>query len=169
MNMDVLSFHGRANRVEFWLVSIGLSLLHMVFSMLAGLIIGMLVGDALSPEQQVVGAAIFGLAVQLLFLWPITAVAVRRSHDRNMSGWWYGGFALFSLSATLAGLALQLLGAEPAGEAETTIFTALAWLEIGLWLLFLVILGFLPGTRGANRFGPAPNSRHENYRAPPVD
>ena len=168
-DMDILSFRGRANRMDFWMVSIGLSLLHVVVGMLAGLIIGMLVGDALTPEQQVVGAALFALTVQLLFLWPITAVAVRRSHDRNMSGWWYGAFALFSLAATIAGLALQLLGVEPQGETEAMIFAAIAWLEIAVWLVFLVILGFLPGTRGANRFGPAPNSRHENYRAPPVD
>lgn len=167
--MDILSFHGRANRMDFWMVSIGLSLLHMVIAMLAGLFVGMLVGNRLAPEHQIVAAALLSLAVQLLFLWPITAVAVRRSHDRNMSGWWYGAFALFSLAAGLAGLVLELRGVTPQSEGEATVFAAIAYLEIGLWLLFLVLLGFLPGTRGANRFGPAPNSRHENYRAPPVD
>lgn len=166
--MDILSFHGRANRMDFWMVSIGLSLLQLVFSMLAGLIIGMLVGDGLSPEQKTVAAVGFGLAVNLLFLWPITAVAVRRSHDRNMSGWWYGAFALFGVGLAVASLALDLL-AIPQGEAEAAIFNAAGLAQLAGWLVFLVLLGFLPGTRGANRFGPSPNSRHENYRAPPVD
>lgn len=167
-DMDILSFRGRANRMDFWMVSIGLSLLQVVFGLLAGLIIGMLFQDGLTPEQKVIGAALFSLGVQFLFLWPITAVAVRRSHDRNMSGWWYGAYALFGLAVTLAGLTLQLLGVAPEGETEAMIFAAVAYMEVGLWLVFLVILGFLPGTRGANRFGPAPNSRQENYRAPPV-
>lgn len=166
--MDILSFHGRANRMDFWMVSIGLTLLQLVFSMLAGLIIGMLVGEGLSPEQKNLVAVGFGLAVNLLFLWPITAVAVRRSHDRDMSGWWYGAFALFGVGLTVAGPVLDLL-AVPQGEAEAAIFTAAGLAQLAGWLVFLVLLGFLPGKRGANRFGPAPSSRHENYRAPPVD
>jgi len=154
--------------MDFWLVSIGLTFLQMVFGMLAGLIIGMLAGDMLSAEHKLIWAALFSLVVQLLFLWPITAVAVRRSHDRNMSGWWYGAYVVCSLGVTLAVFILQVL-AVPEGETEIMIFDALGWAQIAAMLVFLVILGFLPGTRGANRFGPAPNSRHENYRAPPVD
>ncbi len=108
------------------------------------------------------------MIVQLLFLWPITAVAVRRSHDRNMSGWWYGAFALFGLGLAIGATVLEALGI-PQEAPESLVVGGLSLAQIAVWLVFLVILGFLPGSRGANRFGPAPNSRQENYRAPAVD
>jgi uncharacterized membrane protein YhaH (DUF805 family) len=166
--MDIFSFSGRANRMDFWLVSVGLSLLQLVFGMLAGLMIGMFVGSWLSPDHNAIAAATFAVIVQLLFLWPITAVAVRRSHDRNMSGWWYGAFALFGLGLAIGATVLEGLGI-PQEAPESLVVGGLSLAQIAVWLVFLVILGFLPGSRGANRFGPAPNSRQENYRAPAVD
>jgi len=166
--MDMFSFSGRASRMDFWVVSVGLSLLQVVFGMLAGLMIGMFARSWLSPDQNAIAAATFAVIVQLLFLWPITAVAVRRSHDRNMSGWWYGAFALFGLGLAIAATVLEALGI-PQEAPESLIVGGLSLAQIAVWLVFIVILGFLPGTRGANRFGHAPNSRHENYRAPPAD
>lgn len=166
--MDMFSFSGRANRMDYWLVSIGLSFLQLVVTLMVGLMVGMLALSWLPPDQKTIAAAGFGLIVQLLFLWPITAVTVRRSHDRNMSGWWYGASALFGLGVMIATIALQMLGV-PEGESETLIFDALNVVQIAVWLVFLVILGFLPGSPGSNRFGPAPNSRQENYRAPGID
>ena len=130
--------------------------------------IGMLALNWLPPDQQPIAALGFRLIVQLLFLWPITALAVRRSHDRNMSGWWYGASALFGLGLMIAAVALELSGI-PEGQTETLILGGLSLAQLAIWLVLLVILGFLPGTRGANRFGPAPNSRQENYRAPAID
>ena len=166
--MDMFSFSGRANRMDFWLVSIGLTFLQLIVTLLAGLMIGMLALSWLPPEQKSVAAAVFGLIVQLLFFWPITAVAVRRSHDRDMSGWWYGAYALFDLGVMIAIIALAMLGV-PEEENETLIFDVLSVAHGAASLILLVILGFLPGSKGANRFGLAPNSRHENYRAPVVD
>lgn len=166
--MDMFSFSGRANRMDFLLVSIGLSLLQSLITLLAGLMIGMLALSWLAPEQKLIAAGVFGLIVQLLFFWPISAVAIRRSHDRNMSGWWYGAYALFGLGAGAAAMSLALLSI-PEGENETLIFDALNVVHGAASLVLLVILGFLPGSPGANRFGPAPNSRQENYRAPAVD
>lgn len=166
--MDMFSFSGRSNRVDFWVVSVGLTLLQMVFTLLAGLMIGRLALGWLPPDQNAAAAAAgFALIVQLFFLWPITAVAVRRSHDRNLSGWWYGAFALFGLGVVIAAVVLEMLGI-PEGQTETRIFDALGLMQIAVWVVFLIILGFLPGTRGANRFGLPPHSRHENYRAPPA-
>ena len=166
--MDLFSFSGRANRMDFWLVSVGLTFLQLLITLLAGLMIGMLALHWLPPDQQPIAALGFRLIVQLLFLWPITALAVRRSHDRNMSGWWYGASALFGLGLMIAAVALELSGI-PEGQTETLILGGLSLAQLAIWLVFLVILGFLPGTRGANRFGPAPNSRQENYRAPAID
>jgi len=166
--MDMFSFSGRANRMDYWLVSIGLSFLQVLITLMAGLMIGMLALSWLAPDHKLIAASAFGLIVQLLFFWPITAVAVRRSHDRNMSGWWYGASALFVLGTVSVAVVLQLLGV-PEGENEALIFGALNLAQIAISLVFVVILGFLPGTPGTNRFGPSPNSRQENYRAPAVN
>ncbi len=60
------------------------------------------------------------------------AVAVRRLHDRNLSGWWY-------LAATLFGFipVIGFLGS----------------------IAFLVVM-LLPGTDGPNRFGEDPKDPH---------
>ena len=166
--MDMFSFSGRANRMDFWVVSIGLTLLQMVFTLLAGLMIGMLALSWLPPDQKAIAATGFGLIVHLLFLWPITAVAVRRSHDRNLSGWWYGAYALFGLGVGIADLTLEALGMQQ-DETAMLALGVLGLAQLAMMLLVLVVLGFLPGAQGANRFGLPPNSRHENYRAPAID
>ena len=59
---------------------------------------------------------------------------VKRLHDMNLSGWWL--FAMPSLAA----LASTLNGSS---------------LQFTMWACIFG-LGILPGTRGDNRFGPAP-------------
>lgn len=60
--------------------------------------------------------------VNALLLWPALAVAIKRWHDRDRSGWW------------VLVLLVPVVG----------------------WLWMLVVNGFLPGTPGANRYGPPP-------------
>lgn len=73
------------------------------------------------------GAGLFGLFA-LGILVPSIAVNVRRLHDRDMSGWWYLGFIVLSN--------IPIVG----------ILVAIAYL----------VLMFLPGTPGPNRFGEDP-------------
>jgi uncharacterized membrane protein YhaH (DUF805 family) len=65
---NYLNFSGRAKRPEFW----WFALFVFVASILLGALSDLLVG-------------LFGLAVLL----PGIAVAVRRLHDVDRSGWWY--------------------------------------------------------------------------------
>lgn len=88
--MDLFSFHGRANRVQFWLACVGLSFLQALVILLGGLALVPAARGALTDQQIAVAGGIFALLVQLAFLWPVSATAVRRSHDLNLSGWWYG-------------------------------------------------------------------------------
>ena len=78
-----------------------------------------------------IGISLYGIFV-LAVLIPSIAVTVRRLHDRDMSGWWYLGFIVAS--------AIPLLG----------LIASIA---------FLVVM-FLPGTEGPNRFGPDPKDPH---------
>jgi uncharacterized membrane protein YhaH (DUF805 family) len=73
-------FNGRAGRAEYWyfvlfnfLIIIGLNILSAMFNKIPGL--GMMLGAT---------TALYGLAMII----PGLAVAVRRLHDTNRSGWW---------------------------------------------------------------------------------
>lgn len=84
-------FDGRASRAEYWffvlfslLITIGLS------------IVSFLIGD----EKNVIGL-LFSLAVLI----PSIAVAIRRLHDTNKSGWWL----LISFVPFVGGIVLLVL------------------------------------------------------------
>lgn len=78
--------------------------------------------DQAPPEPMARVFSGLSFLVGLLLLWPWFAIAVKRFHDRDQSGWW-----------SLIGL-VPLIGQ--------------------VWLL--VVLGFLKGSEGDNRFGPDP-------------
>jgi len=87
--------------------------------------------NAVDPSGVTLGMLTLYSIYALAAFIPSIAVTVRRLHDRNMSGWWYPGFIVASL--------IPVVG----------IIAAIA---------FLVIM-FLDGTPGTNRFGPDPKGR----------
>ena len=162
--MDLFSFKGRANRLDFWLVSFGLMIVLMLFNLFAGMVLSAILGG-ISPEATVWAQMIFGVVLVLLFVWPIMAVSVRRAHDRGASGKWFVGFYLASTAINLWSMSLDARGV--AMEAPESIITGLlSLLFLGWWLYFIVTLGFLPGKPGPNAYGPPANGKIENYRAP---
>ncbi len=148
-------FSGRSRRMEFWmfgllnfLVAVVLAgpIYRIFFSQMMsdsmanradmnmqGMAPGAIEADALGsfslaahPIATVL--ALVYLVYALAVLIPSIAVTVRRLHDRNMSGWWYLGFMVLAF--------IPLLG----------LLASLA---------FLIVM-FLPGTAGPNRFGEDP-------------
>jgi uncharacterized membrane protein YhaH (DUF805 family) len=80
--------HGRVNRAKFWLVALGIFVLEVIiFAVLGGT-------TAMSTDPQQAMANIGPVAGIILFvfgvvaLWISIAVAIKRYHDRNKSGWW---------------------------------------------------------------------------------
>ena len=129
-------FRGRSRRMEFW--SFGL-FNAIVYIIIAAIVFGMFGTNRSAITQgdmsySAAFSAVTGGAGILLLLWwlatiiPSISVTVRRLHDRDMSGWWYLGFVVLSM-IPLVGFLVSIA--------------------------FLVIL-FLPGTPGANRFGEDP-------------
>jgi uncharacterized membrane protein YhaH (DUF805 family) len=129
-------FRGRSRRKEFW----SFALFNLIVLVVIGMIVAATTGtlstfsDVQSGGFSAMASLLFGGAGLLLLLYwlvtivPSVAVTVRRLHDRDMSGWWYLGFIVLSM--------IPLVG-------------------------FLVSIAFLvvtclPGTPGANRFGPDP-------------
>jgi len=128
-------FSGRSRRKEFWMFT----LLNIIITIAVAFLLLALglptaaMGDASQMTAMVSGGAITAVML-LVFLWalaifiPSIAVAVRRLHDRNLSGWWYLGVVIASL--------LPVIG-------------------FIVSIAFLVVMA-LPGTAGPNRFGPDP-------------
>src|SRR5688572_6282615 len=77
---NYVNFSGRASRSEYWFWTL--------FAVLVS--IGLLIVDFLIAEQFVAAYGIgpLGLIVGLALFLPSLAVAVRRLHDRDQSGWW---------------------------------------------------------------------------------
>lgn len=164
--MDFFSLHGRIGRSDFWIGSIGLGVLQLVIAFAGGMMLEPILLRILTADQVELVRSNFLFIVTLLFLWPISAVAVKRSHDRDMSGWWYGAFVLFQMIVNVWGSAAW------AGLAPTpplAVVTVFAVINILGGLYFLVTLGFLPGTPQTNEYGPPPGGFGTNYQPPKVD
>lgn len=95
-----------------------------------------------------------GRGVGLLMLFPFFALFWRRLHDQDRTGW----FALLLLPTILLGfLRQQRFEAVDPEAYEMRGFASgpLEWAAGGLALIVLVLL-FLPGTEGPNRYGEDP-------------
>lgn len=69
-------FSGRSSRSEYWWAFLGIFIGYFVIGLIGGLL------------GETVGSIIIGVAV-LAILIPSIAIAVRRLHDTDRSGWWY--------------------------------------------------------------------------------
>ena len=134
-------FSGRSRRMEYWMFTL-LNVIVMSVLAIALLGAGGVAGlfDPNGPADPEAGVAAlfggFGLLMLIYFLAifiPSIAVTVRRLHDRDMSGWWY-------LGAIVGGM-IPYIG---------------FLISIGF-----IVLMFLPGTPGPNRFGPDPKGAGE--------
>ena len=119
------TFSGRASRSEYWWFTLFVILVAIVLSIPA-----IATMDFQTGQPSTVSMIFFGLLglFYLAVLVPGIAVAVRRLHDRNMSGWWYLGFIAASF--------IPVVG-----------FVA----SIAMLVIFC-----LKGTEGDNKFGTDP-------------
>lgn len=119
----LFSFEGRLRRSTYWVAGI-----------LSGIALVLLI---------VAAAYLGGFFLALLILpvgwWISLSLAVKRFHDRSMSGWWVLPLV------TVPGLLMNLPTTSP-----------LFWVGAAVSLVGFVILGFLPGVEGENEYGPDP-------------
>ena len=124
------SFKARASRSEFWWFCLFTLLLNIAVA-----IVG-----AIAPAM----ASILSAVQALWLLLPTVAVATRRLHDRDLSGWWQALPAALMLPG-LIGLAV---------DAEW-LFIVVA-LAVSIASIGLMVVYAFKGTTGPNRFGPDP-------------
>jgi uncharacterized membrane protein YhaH (DUF805 family) len=136
-----VDFAGRSRRLEFWAFTL---LVWAVYAILllalvaGGFGVGTLIDDGARGASAFFTLTLGGAGLVIWGWWLVTllptlAVTVRRLHDLERSGWW--------LLAAIVGGILPLIN-------------LVTWLA-----LFVVML--LPGTRGANRYGPDPKDPTE--------
>ena len=125
LKRNYANFQGRASRSEYWFFALFVGIIAVVLT-------GLLMLGMNFQTGEITGLGYLIIAVLVVFylgvLIPSIAVAVRRLHDRNMSGWWYLGFIVLS---------------------------AIPFVGIVASIAMLVIF-CLKGTDGDNRFGPDP-------------
>ncbi len=147
-----VGFAGRAPRSEYWF--------WVLFCGVVSAVLHGLEGGAAQGSPGPIGTA-FSLATFL----PGLAVAVRRLHDTERSGWW---LLLPSVVMVVLAVAVGRVVAEVMAQGGVVteavvaamgprlmalLFAAAAWLVVvGLFLVWFCARG----TRGANRFGADP-------------
>ncbi len=149
-------FSGRSRRMEYWMFVLFQVLVTLVF----GLVFGVAIGSAFSGRGAGNFGALFasmGIAFMVFGLFwlgmllPTIAVAVRRLHDTDRSGWWL----MLYVGPYLLMIVVQLLvfAAQSPGLIVINGLLSLVWLVAAI---VLIVFMCLPGTVGANRFGPDP-------------
>lgn len=157
-------FQGRSRRMEYWMFALGVFLFYVALWVVAAMVLGLgalgaaAAGNAGLATGGLVGMmASFGvLAVVFLIVWlalliPSIAVAVRRLHDTDRSGFWlflYVGPYLLGMILNAAAASSNSNGLLLAGG-----LIGMVGLIGGIALLVFMCL---PGTVGSNRFGPDP-------------
>jgi uncharacterized membrane protein YhaH (DUF805 family) len=137
-----LSVYGRVSRQEFWLGYVGIIVVALILTRALPYQSGALYfisGDA--PRDEAWRSALLWVGwpeiISLALTWPVIAIFAKRLHDLNLSAWW---LLLLPLVTFAAGL---------------NVFNRL---HVMAYCLLLLVLGFLPGTTGPNRFGEDPRA-----------
>jgi uncharacterized membrane protein YhaH (DUF805 family) len=100
-----------------------------------------------------------GSIVDLAFSYPEFALTLKRAHDRNLPTWWIA--ALFVGSVLLNFLTVIGVNTELGPMNNLNLLGVMLTIPLGiLGLVLLIDLGFRPGTKGPNRFGPDPAGRN---------
>jgi uncharacterized membrane protein YhaH (DUF805 family) len=87
MNL-LFGFRGRITRAKFWLVAFGIFVVELIlFAALGGNVAVLLNPQEALPAISPIGG-IGILILGVVVTWISLAVAVKRYHDRDMSGWW---------------------------------------------------------------------------------
>ena len=142
-------FTGRPPRAEFWWYFLAV----IIASIVARIIDNILGMNVMGPYGPLSLILMLGLLV------PNIAVAVRRLHDTDRSGWWILlPIVPYCLAFVLGGAAM--MGGAASGSAMgmgAGMGIASIFLLIGAaCALLLLVFYCLPGTPGDNRYGPNP-------------
>lgn len=143
------SAKGRVSRKDYWLRFV-LPLLGL-YLVVVLVVFGLM--SALGEAGAIVGLLV--IPIYIAIVWASVCVAAKRFHDRGWSGWWVLWFMLIGIGIAIVQYGLMFaFGTDSALAGIVALVGALASLVIAIWQL--VLLGFLPGDKGPNQYGPDP-------------
>jgi uncharacterized membrane protein YhaH (DUF805 family) len=152
----LFSFSGRINRAKYWLGGVFWAVVSIVvFGVLAGMLAKDIMALGSDPSGAEIVRVVFGYGIGLVLVFLVVlvpmivssfAIGIKRLHDRDQSGWW---LVLFYIGPS----AVSAIG-QSSGSRMVSLVLSLASFAISIWAI--VVLGFLRGTRGPNRYGPDP-------------
>lgn len=140
--MFLFSTAGRITRAKYWFALLFYAVVVFV-GFASALLLLTSTSDIASVLLYVGGGLLF-----LLLYFSVSAVAIKRLHDRNKSGWW--SIAFIALPGLLYGASNGLV------TPDSSRILRIAALVLILW--GLVELGCIRGTKGPNHFGDDPLS-----------
>ena len=175
-------FNGRSRRSEYWLWALFMFLLNIAMSIVQFAVIGAIAGSAHDATQAGPGAAmgpvlIVNLIKFIVFLGllvPTVAVAVRRMHDINRTGWWIVFPSVVGLIAMVVVFSLngadfiqqisKLAAAQNSHDPKALIAMFMSMMRLIMWIalptfaakVVTFVFRVTEGTQGANRYGPDP-------------
>lgn len=152
----LFSFSGRINRAKYWLAVVFWSVLDIVvFGVIAAMVAKDIFALGSEPSAADIVRVVFSFGMGIILFLVIVvvpaivsgfAIGIKRLHDRDQSGWW---ILLFYFGPAVASALAQNSDSE-----AVAVVLSLVSLGISIWAI--VVLGFLRGTRGPNRYGPDP-------------
>lgn len=99
------------------------------------------------------------LMVIILLIWPIFSVMTKRLHDISKKSLWALPVALSPAILIFFSIFYTMMGfLNPYPENEW-LLSSPPFLFLGYISVLTVALALLPGTKGANRFGPSPKEK----------
>ena len=132
-------FTGRAPRAEYW---------WYVLAVIVASIIAYVIDDILGLKGMAGPYGPLSALLGLGLLCPGLAVATRRLHDTNRSAWWLLLMVPYVISSVMAVRAMASGSMAELGSAGLLAIIGL------IGCLVLLIFMVLPGTSGANSYGP---------------
>jgi uncharacterized membrane protein YhaH (DUF805 family) len=163
----LFSFNGRINRGKCWLVAVVYLVILIVFMAAMFAWFGFFTMAALFRWENVDAAiGIAGASLAFWTIWTILviagtwstfAIAIKRLHDRDKSGWWIVPFYFVpNLLGSMTSFVMILMGME-ATSAYFIPLAAGALIASGIIAVWAFVeIACLPGTPGPNRYGPDP-------------
>ena len=157
-------FSGRSRRMEFWMWQVFQILVYIaiiVVMMVLGGGAALMMGRADPTSVMAAGGIVmilmlFYLLYCLAVIVPSIAVAVRRLHDTDRTGWWILAPVAPYLVMVVAG---GMVAASPDSASAAGVLVLISMVAVLVLALVLLVFYFLDGTPGPNKYGPDPKGR----------
>ncbi len=165
------SLEGRIGRGRWWLGVVILIVAGIIVSIILSMLgFGMSFGAMMGGTPESIAAAAsagasraaWGSVISfIIFAYPSYALSIKRRHDRDSNGldlqiYYALSFILLLLQALGVGMSTMDVGNGVVVPTPSMPMAILSIIMLIYGIYMLVVLGFLRGTAGPNRYGPDP-------------